>query len=94
MVGPFAGRLSDRFGALDNSVSRIGNTGSCPVPVKRITTTTPLIQIGIIEAIYGVGGGLFWPAKRKCDYSRPRHLRVTGNSGMDDILSGILEWSE
>ncbi len=30
--------------------------------LSRLTTNTPLLEIGIAEAIYGVGGGLFWPA--------------------------------
>ncbi|EQD40412.1 major facilitator transporter, partial [mine drainage metagenome] len=30
--------------------------------LTRLTTATPLVDLAIIEAVYGVGGGLFWPA--------------------------------
>jgi EmrB/QacA subfamily drug resistance transporter len=62
LVGPFAGRLSDRFGA--RIIASLGLAIQVAVLflLRDLTTTTPLIQIGIIEAIYGIGGGLFWPA--------------------------------
>jgi MFS family permease len=30
--------------------------------LSKLTTTTTLLQVGVIEALYGVGSGLFWPA--------------------------------
>lgn len=61
LVGPFAGLLSDRFGA-----RIIASTGLVVQMVvlfflSRLTVTTTLLQVGLIEAFYGLGGGLFWP---------------------------------
>jgi hypothetical protein len=62
VVGPFAGRFSDRFGA--RIVASIGLLIQMVVllMLSRLTTTTTLLQVGIIEALYGVGSGFFWPA--------------------------------
>ena len=62
VVGPFAGRFSDRFGA--RIVASIGLLAQMVVllMLSRLTITTTLLQVGVIEALYGVGSGLFWPA--------------------------------
>jgi MFS family permease len=61
-VGPFAGRFSDRFGA--RIVASVGLLAQMIVllMLSGLTTTTTLLQVGVIEALYGVGSGLFWPA--------------------------------
>ncbi len=63
ITGPFGGMLSDRVGA--RIVATLGLAIQAAVLVFFscfLTTHTPLLNIGIAEAIYGVGGGLFWPA--------------------------------
>lgn len=63
IAGPFGGMLSDRIGA--RIVATLGLAVQAAVLVFFsffLTTRTPLLDIGIAEAVYGVGGGLFWPA--------------------------------
>ncbi len=63
ITGPFGGMLSDRIGA--RIVATLGLAVQALVLFYFsffLTTQTPLLDIGIAEAIYGVGGGLFWPA--------------------------------
>ncbi|HYM40758.1 MAG TPA: MFS transporter [Thermoplasmata archaeon] len=63
ITGPFGGMLSDRIGA--RIVATLGLAVQALVLIFfsfYLTTTTPLVDIGIAEAIYGIGGGLFWPA--------------------------------
>ena len=82
LVGPFAGRLSDRFGA--RIIASLGLTIQVAVLVllRGLTTTTPLIEVGIIEAIYGVGGGLFWPANTSAIMASSPPARYGVSSGM------------
>ena len=63
ITGPFGGMLSDRIGA--RIVATLGLAVQALVLVYFsffLTTQTDLLYIGIAEAAYGVGGGLFWPA--------------------------------
>ncbi len=63
ITGPFGGILSDRVGA--RIVATLGLAVQAVVLLYFsyfLTTSTPLLNIGIAEAIYGIGGGLFWPA--------------------------------
>jgi len=62
VVGPFAGLLSDRFGA--KVIASMGLVVQMVVLflLSRLTATTTLLQVGMIEGFYGLGGGLFWPA--------------------------------
>ena len=63
IAGPFGGMLADRIGA--RVVATLGLAVQAAVLVFFsffLTTRTPLLDIGIAEAVYGVGGGLFWPA--------------------------------
>jgi MFS family permease len=82
LVGPFAGGLSDRFGA--RIIASLGLAIQVVVLflLRGLTTTTPLIQIGIIEAIYGVGGGLFWPANTSAIMASSSPARYGVSSGM------------
>jgi MFS family permease len=62
VIGPFAGMLSDRFGA--RILASIGLLVQMIVlfVLSRLTTNTTLLQVGIVEAFYGAGSGLFRPA--------------------------------
>lgn len=62
IVGPFAGVLSDSIGA--RTVASIGLAIQAIVlfMLSRLTPSTPLLDVALAEGLYGVGGGLFWPA--------------------------------
>jgi EmrB/QacA subfamily drug resistance transporter len=61
-VGPFAGLLSDRVGARVVATAGLIVQAAVLVLLSRLTTSTSILELGIIEAFYGLGGGLFWPA--------------------------------
>ncbi len=62
ITGPFGGMLSDRIGARIVATLGLALQAAVLIFLSQLTTKTPLLDIGIAEAIYGVGGGLFWPA--------------------------------
>ena len=82
IVGPFAGRLSDRFGA--RIIATLGLTIQVAVLflLRGLTTTTSLVEVGIIEALYGVGGGLFFPANTSAIMASSPPARYGVSSGM------------
>jgi EmrB/QacA subfamily drug resistance transporter len=62
IVGPFAGSLSDKFGARIIASTGLVVQMAVLLLLSRLTATTTLLQVGIVEGFYGLGGGLFWPA--------------------------------
>jgi EmrB/QacA subfamily drug resistance transporter len=62
ITGPFGGVLSDRIGARIVATLGLAVQAAVLIFLSRLTTSTPLLYIGIAEAVYGIGGGLFWPA--------------------------------
>ncbi|EQD66661.1 Major facilitator superfamily MFS-1 [mine drainage metagenome] len=62
VVGPFGGILSDRIGPRIVATAGLLLQAGALLFLTRLTTATPLVDLAIIEAVYGVGGGLFWPA--------------------------------
>ncbi len=62
ITGPFGGMLSDRIGARIVATLGLAVQACVLIFLSQLTTSTPLLAIGIAEAVYGVGGGLFWPA--------------------------------
>jgi len=82
VVGPFAGRLSDRFGA--RIIASLGLVIQVVMlfMLRGLTATTTLIQVGIIEALYGVGGGLFWPANTSAIMASSPPARYGVSSGI------------
>jgi EmrB/QacA subfamily drug resistance transporter len=62
VVGPFAGLLSDRYGARIIASTGLLVQMAVLFLLSRLTATTTLLQVGMIEGFYGLGGGLFWPA--------------------------------
>ena len=62
IIGPFGGMLSDRIGARVVASSGLAVQAVVLVLLSRLSLSTPLLYVGIMEAFYGIGAGLFWPA--------------------------------
>jgi EmrB/QacA subfamily drug resistance transporter len=62
VVGPIAGRLSDRYGARLLSTVGLLVQALALVLLSTIRAGTPLVNVAAYEAVMGVGGGLFFPA--------------------------------
>ena len=54
--------LSDRIGARIVSTTGLVVQVLVLILLSRLSVSTPLPYIALTETIYGVGGGLFWPA--------------------------------
>ncbi|MGI0055386.1 MAG: MFS transporter [Thermoplasmata archaeon] len=82
VVGPFGGILSDRFGA-----RRIATIGlllqiAALFALAALQTGTPLWTVGALEAIFGVGSGLFFPANTSTIMSASPQGRYGVGSGI------------
>jgi EmrB/QacA subfamily drug resistance transporter len=62
VVGPFGGILTDRFGARRLCTWGLLLQIASILALSRLSTSTPLWLLGVMELGIGVGGGLFWPA--------------------------------
>jgi EmrB/QacA subfamily drug resistance transporter len=82
VVGPFAGRLSDRFGA--RIIATLGLILQVAVlfVLRGLTTTTTLSRVAIIEAFYGIGSGLFWLANTSAIMASSPPARYGVSSGI------------
>ncbi|NNN17413.1 MAG: MFS transporter [Thermoplasmata archaeon] len=82
VVGPFGGRLSDRVG--NRRIATIGLILQIGVLLafSLLTTNTPIWLLAIAEAIFGVGGGLFWPASTSMIMSASPRGRYGVGSGI------------
>jgi EmrB/QacA subfamily drug resistance transporter len=82
LIGPFAGQLSDRFGA--RIIASLGLVIQVAVlfMLRGLTTTTTIVQVGFIEAAYGLGGGLFWPANTSAIMASSPPARYGVSSGI------------
>jgi EmrB/QacA subfamily drug resistance transporter len=82
-VGPIAGLLSDRFGA--RIIASLGLVIQAAVLLFLVglTTHTTLLEVGILEAFYGLGGGLFWPANTSA-------IMASSPPGRYGVSSGIM----
>lgn len=81
-VGPFAGRLSDRAGARVVGTAGLAIQAFALFLLTRITPGTSLYIVALIEAIYGVGGGMFWPANTSAIMSSSARERYGVASGI------------
>ena len=61
-LGPFGGMFSDRFGFRKAAMLGVGVTAFSLFLFSQLTTGTTLVEIGVIEAISGVGLAFFWPS--------------------------------
>ena len=61
-MGPVGGVLTDRFGFRRISALGVIVTAAALLLFSRLTVSSTLLQIGIIETITGVGLAFFWPS--------------------------------
>ncbi len=62
IVGPIGGRLADRLGARVVSTSGLLLQTGVLAVFATLQASTPLAVVALLEALLGVGGGLFFPA--------------------------------
>jgi EmrB/QacA subfamily drug resistance transporter len=86
IVGPFAGLLTDRIGARYVASAGLAIQATVLFLLSRLTVSTPLIDVALLEAGFGVGGGLFWPANTSAIMSAAPHGRFGAASGIMNTL--------
>lgn len=62
VVGPFGGILTDRFGARRLSTLGLVLQIGALLALSQLTAGTPIWVLAVIEMVFGIGGGCFWPA--------------------------------
>ncbi len=82
VVGPFGGILSDRFGARRLSTIGLALQMVSLLALSRLTQTTSLPTLALIEMVFGVGGGMFWPANVSLTMSSSPRGRYGIGSGI------------
>lgn len=82
ILGPLGGILSDRLGPRIISSSGLGLAFAALVLLTRLTTTTPLLEIAVIETLAGSGLGLFWPSNTSAIMSAIPPMRFGVGSGV------------
>jgi len=82
IVGPVGGILSDRFGFRAISSSGLILTAVALVLFSRLTVSTSLLEIGVIETISGVGLAFFWPANTSAIMSSTPPAKYGVGSGI------------
>ncbi len=83
VVGPFGGRLTDRFGARRVATIGLALQIVALVALSQLTTGTPISLLAVIEAVFGFGGGMFFPANTSMVMSH-------APQGRFGIASGVL----
>ena len=81
-IGPFAGVLSDRIGARAVATTGLAIQVGVLLLLSRLTTSTTILQVAIIEGLYGFGSGLFWPANTSAIMSAAPPERFGVSSGV------------
>ncbi len=82
ITGPLAGSLSDRIGS--RTVASVGLAIQAIVlfMLSQLNPSTPLLEVAAAEGLYGVGGGLFWPANTSAIMSSTPRSRLGVGSGI------------
>ncbi len=82
IIGPFGGRFTDRWGA--RRIATIGLLFQIVTlfGLSLLTTGTPIWLLAVVEALFGVGGGLFWPANTSTIMSNSPEGRYGVGSGI------------
>jgi MFS family permease len=86
IVGPFGGLLTDRIGARYVATAGLAIQATVLFFLSRLTVSTPLIDVALLEAGFGVGGGLFWPANTSAIMSASPRGRFGAASGIMNTL--------
>ncbi len=86
VVGPAGGVLSDRIGPRIVATAGLLLQTVALVALITLTDSTPLYLVAVIEAVYGVGGGLFWPANTTAIMSATPPHRFGVGSGVMNTL--------
>lgn len=86
IVGPFGGIVSDKFGARRIATLGLIVQAGALLALATLTTKSSIFQVGVIEAFYGLGAGLFFPANTSAimSSSPPKMYGVT--SGIMNTL--------
>lgn len=82
LVGPIGGRLADRYGARTIGTIGIVLQTAALLALSELTAATPISTIALIEAVFGIGGGLFWPANTAAIMSNSPRNRFGVGSGL------------
>lgn len=86
VVGPIGGILSDRGGARHIAFAGLLIQAVVLFLLSRLTISTPIIEVGILEAGFGAGGGLFWPANISAIMSSAPRGRYGAASGIMNTM--------
>lgn len=62
VTGPIGGRLTDKYGPRPVATAGLIIQGVALYLLASMTVRTPLWWVAVVEGIYGLGGGLFWPS--------------------------------
>ena len=81
-VGPFAGILSDRIGARVVATAGLAIQVGVLLLLSRLTTSTTILQLAIIEGLNGFGSGLIWPANTSASRTSAPPERFGVSSGV------------
>ncbi len=84
VTGPFGGSLSDRFGPRAVASGGLAIQAVVLLILSRLTPSTPLTVVALAEGLFGIGGGLFWPANTSAIMSAtPRSMYGVGSGIMN-----------
>ena len=86
VAGPFGGVLTDRVGARYVATTGVLIQAAALLVLSRLTVSTPLLTVALLETGFGVGGGLFWPANTSAIMSSSPHGRYGAASGVMNTL--------
>jgi len=94
LLGPVGGRLSDRYGARIVSTVGLLIQAGVLVLLASLTPTTPVWVVAVYEGLYGVGGGLFFPANTAAIMSSvPRERYGVASGAMMTFRNGAMAMS-
>ncbi len=82
IVGPIGGALSDKVGFRAISAIGLALTGVALFLFTRLTVSTPLVEIGAIETLSGVGLAFFWPSNTSAIMSSTPPAKFGVGSGI------------